>query len=346
VSVKDRVIARVTNQEYVPTKTVELRPDQAVVDQLKPDWWKSGDTVQTSRLPIDKTDEYDDRQGGIVGKSCQVVTDISPTGTITYERVKPFLTQDVLNDRSPNHNEDVLARPDQAVVDQPALQSEPLFQQIVGQHITAIDGKTVTLEPTDLVAIFNDKTYDGITAPGLPPAAFFSVTLPAPVRDDIAEGDFLLDFSDTLRDQVESVVNPDTRVLRNFDAEFEKPVIAVAGTPFVGRPDSSEVTEDSEQLAEHAWLEQHSKRVAEFQARGQEMFDLPASGVIRAKDFTVQERLDELMTAAEKRAERENLECMTRSFQDMIDAAELGISVHAYRWFKREIEAVKQLAAR
>lgn len=114
---------------------------------------------------------------------------------------------------------------------------------------------------------------------------------------EIRDGDFLLNFTEALRTELDAVLDPDTRVL-HFGPPL--PSIAVAGTPFVGKPDSSEVTDDNEQLTEHR------HRITD----GLAPLDLKwAVQSVQPNDYE--------------------------------QAAELGMSVHAYRYIVREIATVE-----
>jgi hypothetical protein len=126
----------------------------------------------------------------------------------------------------------------------------------------------------------------------------------AQTQTDAEDGNFLIDFSQTLSAELDSVLEPDTRAL-HFPADAPSREEIDAAFVGIGAPDSSEISEQDEHLAEHM-------------ARVRSTPEPSGEPVVHGMQ-TVQ----------------------VSGPTDYEMAAELGLSVHAYRWIKRELEAVR-----
>ena len=193
--VKNRVVAKVTNREYVPTRVVELRPDQAVVDQLKPEWWKSAEgRALREPGPLVATDlhlEQDPPEKDVLeALSEMAATDVGKS---------VVLNGDVIDDLPEPSTEDYKAAvPDDFDAFAHLPKAAPtLFEQLVSGENILVGDKIVPKS----VYIVKDNVK--------PPDAGF------------AEGRFLMDFSEELHQQLETILHPDVRVIRNNTGQIQ-----------------------------------------------------------------------------------------------------------------------------
>jgi hypothetical protein len=273
VSVKDRVIARVTGIPFIPKKTVEIGPDQCVVDQLKPEWWKSAES------------------------------DLSKV----VAELEPKVNQDFDEHFAPAYRE--------ALVE-------------LGQPLFATGGIIPNTKPVIIGEHVSDHVLPKVLVDQLMTAGEKQLQS-SQSETEIRDEDFLLDFSDTLITELETVLNPDVRAIHypapvptaaEIDAAFQKlgefyETNVVWQTAPVGAPDSSEICEQDENMVEYS---------------ARQPFELRSSQVN-----------DRLRKIAPELENQKPTKVQGVELTDYEQAAELGMSVHAYRFITREISLLQ-----
>jgi hypothetical protein len=202
----------------------------------------------------------------------------------------------------------------------PALTSEQITELAKAQDKGFVGGGIVeNTEPVTISATVTDHVLPHAVVQKFEALAGTEKQLQATQEEtDINDGNFLIDFSQTLSAELDSVLEPDTRVLR-FLPDPKLKAIGVAeakkfaGLPPIGAPDSSEISEQDEHLAEH---------MARQPNEGREVFS-----PLKEKRGTV--------VPHPTLSKRQTVQVSGPT--DYETAAELGLSVHAYRWIKREL---------